>query len=64
MNKLKICCIGGALLYWKTKQKTALSALNEFNIIAERIQLNIDNLRINELVLADEDFNIIDRCDY
>ena len=64
MNELKIWCEGGALMYWKTKHKSALSAFNEFEMIAERIQLNIDNLRVTELELQDEDYNPIDRCDY
>ena len=64
MNELKIWCDGGALMYWKTKQKSALLAFHEFEMIAERIQLNIDNLRVTELELDDDDYNLIDRCDY
>lgn len=64
MNELKIWCEGGALLYWKTRETTALGAFYEFQHIAERIQLIIDNLRVVELELQDKDFNDIDRCDY
>lgn len=64
MNELKIWCEGGALMYWKTRETTALGAFYEFQDIAERIQLNTDNLRVTELELQDEDFNDIDRYDY
>lgn len=60
MNELKIWCGGGALLYFKTRKKTALEAFREFEDICYRIQLNTDMLCITELVLQDKDFNEFD----
>ena len=56
MNELKIWCEDGALMYFKTKKETAKEAYYEFLDLCDRIQLNIDNLRVCELVLQNEEF--------
>ena len=60
-NELKIWVNRRSLIYFKTKKTSTKEAFAEFQDICERIQVNIDNLRVSELELQDKDFNLIDR---
>ena len=64
MNELKIWCHGGPLIYFATKKESVEEAFVEFQEICERVQINIDNLLITELVLQDANFNEIGKMFY
>lgn len=64
MNELMIVIEGMQWIYFRTEQKTADKAFQEFNETCDSIGLNHDNVAFIKAVLRDKEGNDVDQVTF
>lgn len=61
MNELKVEFVSNDYLYYTTEETDAIRAFEEFYFAMDSVGVNLDNMKVKEIVLRDKYQNDIDK---
>ncbi len=61
MNELKVEFVSNDYLYYATEETDVNRAFEEFYFAMDSVEVNLDNMKVKEIVLRDRNGNDIDR---